>query len=60
MDAAKVTEIARQYLKPFAYFSPVIAKKKDMHWVVEVDVGLLEQKIIELEISESGEVLRAR
>ena len=61
MDAIKVTEKAREHLKPFASFQPISARKLDGYWLVKVDVGLLEVKVLELEIEDvNGEVIRAR
>lgn len=59
-DAKQATEVARQYLKPFAQFQLRSAKKMDVYWLVKVNIGLFEDKVLELEISETGEVLRAR
>ena len=60
MDAQKATEIARQYLKPFASFQPISAKKEDDYWVVRVVIGLFDKKVIQLEIDNQGEIVRGR
>lgn len=61
MDAVEATNIARAYLKPFAAFTPVSCHKKGSMWWVQVNVGSLYVKIIELEIDpESREIVRAR
>lgn len=61
MDAIKATQIVREYLKPpFAVFEPVSAIRKGEVYVVKVNVGLFENKILEFEVSDDGQILRGR
>lgn len=61
MDAARATEIAREYLKYFDVFRPISGHKANGCWVIRVDIGLLKAKVLELEIDdETGEIQRGR
>jgi hypothetical protein len=58
-SAQQATEIATEFLtRWYTFLRPISAKREDGAWVVQVDVGVLGQKIATLRISAaSGAIL---
>ena len=53
-SAAQATEIATSFLKQYyAFLRPISAVRKEANWIVEVDVGVLQKEIAEVEIDAS-------
>jgi len=54
MNEKEAIEAAREYLKPFAKFRAVSARKPDgrWYWLVKVDVGIHISKMLELQIDD--------
>lgn len=55
----EATKIAKEYLSLFLKQNPLLVKLANGVWIVKIDVGEPEPKIIEVEVdAETGEIIR--